>query len=76
MSIPTKENDMTNLNLRIENGTITKRVEIVDDPKRIGLLYSRHYDENDRKLGTSWGKKNQTYIKGLIEIGVPLDENH
>jgi len=49
-------------NNKIDDGTITKRAEIYDDPKRPGLYLARFFDENDHQIGTSWGKKNQADI--------------
>jgi len=54
----------------VNDGTITKWVFIETDIKRSGLLICRHYDENDRYIVTTWGKKNQAeireYMKGEV----------
>ena len=53
----------------INNGTITKMIEVFEDPKRAGLLFSRHYDEKGRQIGSTWGKCNQAKIRNLIANG-------
>ena len=50
----------------VNNGTITKMIEVFEDPKRAGLLFARHYDEKGRRIGATWGKSNQDYILNII----------
>ena len=54
---------------KVEDGTITKWVFVETDIKRPGLLICRHYDENDKHIDTTWGKKNQTEIKEYMKGG-------
>lgn len=49
--------------IQVNDGTITKKVEILPDPKRPGLKLCRCYDENGNHISTLWGKSNQAEIE-------------
>jgi hypothetical protein len=53
----------------IDNGTITKKVIIKNDPKRPNLLICYCFDKNGKKINTLWGKKNQQDIQLYINTG-------
>tara|TARA_R110000782_G_C14603326_1_gene391288 strand:- start:342 stop:566 length:225 start_codon:yes stop_codon:yes gene_type:complete len=61
--IPTQSRAIKMAKISVNNGTVTKSIEITDDPKRAGLLIGRCFDENDRLLATLYGKKNQQELR-------------
>ena len=57
---------MQETTVTIDNGSISKKAIISEDPKRPGLLIGRCFDKNDKFVGTFWGKKWQADLQAIL----------